>query len=63
MLSLLLTGVFFVVELVVGLTIGSVALLADAAHNFSAAAGVGIALIGAVFASKPPTPRRTFGFL
>lgn len=61
--SFLLTGAFFVVELIVGLRIESVALVADAAHNFSAAAGVGIALIGTMFASKPPTPRRTFGFL
>jgi cobalt-zinc-cadmium efflux system protein len=61
--SLVLTGVFFFIELFVGLKIESVALVADAAHNFSAAAGVGIALIATLFASKPPTPRRTFGFL
>jgi cobalt-zinc-cadmium efflux system protein len=61
--SLLLTASFFVVELVVGLAIGSVAVVADAAHNFSAAAGVGIALLATIFASKPPTPQRTYGFL
>jgi cobalt-zinc-cadmium efflux system protein len=61
--SLILTGQFFVVELVVGLAIGSVAVVADAAHNFSAAAGIGIALVATVFASKPATPQRTFGFL
>lgn len=61
--SLALTGTFFLIELIVGLNIGSVALIADAAHNFSAAAGVGIALFGAIFASKPPTANRTFGFL
>lgn len=62
-LSLVLTALFFAVELIVGLVIGSVAVVADAAHNFSAAAGVGIALLATIFASKPPTPRRTFGFL
>ncbi len=61
--SLLLTGTFFVVELVVGLSIGSVAVVGDAAHNFSAAAGVGIALLAAVFAARPPSPARTFGYL
>lgn len=61
--SLVLIALFFVVELVIGLAIGSVAVVADAAHNFSAAAGVGIALLATVFASKPATPQRTFGFL
>jgi len=61
--SLILTGTFFVIELVVGLKIGSVAVVADAAHNFSAAAGVGVALLGLIFASKPPTAKRTYGFL
>ena len=61
--SFVLTALFFVVELVVGLAIGSVAVVADAAHNFSAAAGVGIALLATVLASKPATPQRTFGFL
>ena len=61
--SFVLTALFFVVELVVGLAIGSVAVVADAAHNFSAAAGVGIALLATILASKPATPQRTFGFL
>ncbi len=61
--SFVLTGLFFAVELVVGLQINSVAVLADAAHNFSAAAGVGIALFAILIASKPATPKRTFGFL
>jgi len=61
--SFVLTAVFFVVELVVGLAIGSVAVIADAAHNFSAAAGVGIALLATILAAKPATARRTFGFL
>ncbi len=61
--SFVFTAIFFVVELVVGLAIGSVAVIADAAHNFSAAAGVGIALLATILASKPATARRTFGFL
>lgn len=62
-LSLILTGLFFVVELVVGLKINSVAVIADAAHNFSAAAGIGIALLATIFAMKPVSKYRTFGFL
>ncbi len=61
--SFVLTGAFFVVELIVGLSIGSVAVVADAAHNFSAAAGVGIALLAAIFAARPPSPERTFGYV
>ncbi len=62
-LSFLLTGIFFGIELIVGLKINSVAVIADAAHNFSAAAGVGIALLAIIFASKPPNSKRTFGFV
>lgn len=61
--SFVLTGTFFVVELIVGLRINSVAVVADAAHNFSAAAGVGLALLATIFAAQPPTAKRTFGFL
>jgi len=61
--SLILTGLFFIVELIVGFKINSVAVLADAAHNFSAAAGIGIALIATILAMKPVSQDRTFGFL
>ncbi len=40
-ISAILTGVYFVVELAAGLLIGSVAVLSDAFHTFSAVAGVG----------------------
>jgi cobalt-zinc-cadmium efflux system protein len=61
--SFVLTGGFFATELIVGFAINSVAVIADAFHNFSAAAGVGIALVAIVLAAKPPSPTRTFGFL
>jgi len=41
---------------------GSLVLLADAAHMAADAAGVGLSLLAAYFASKPPTERRTFGY-
>ena len=62
-ISAILTGIYFVVELVAGILIGSVAVLSDAFHTFSAVAGVGIALTAGAYAARPPTPQRTFGFI
>ncbi len=62
-ISAILTGVYFVVELIAGLLIGSVAVLSDAFHTFSAVAGVGIAFAAGSYAVRPPTPQRTFGFI
>ncbi len=50
------------VEVVGGVLSGSLALLADAAHMASDAAGVGLTLLAVWFAARPPTPNRTFGF-
>jgi cobalt-zinc-cadmium efflux system protein len=41
---------------------GALVLLADAAHMAADAAGVGLSLLAVVFASRPPTARRTFGY-
>jgi cobalt-zinc-cadmium efflux system protein len=41
---------------------GSLVLLADAAHMAADAAGVGLSLLAAHFATKPATQRRTFGY-
>ena len=62
-ISGILTGVYFVVELVAAILIGSVAVLSDAFHTFSAVAGVGIALVAGLYAVRPPTPERTYGFI
>lgn len=51
-----------VVEVAGGLITGSLALLADAAHMASDAAGVGLTLLAVWFAARPPTSKRTFGF-
>lgn len=50
------------VEVAGGLISGSLALLADAAHMASDAAGVGLTLLAVWFAARPATPNRTFGF-
>lgn len=41
---------------------GSLALLADAGHMLSDAAGVSIALLAAWIATRPPSDRRTYGY-
>ncbi|GAA1873512.1 cation diffusion facilitator family transporter [Myceligenerans crystallogenes] len=41
---------------------GSLALLVDTAHVLTDVAGVGIALVAATLALRPPTARRTWGF-
>lgn len=51
-----------VVQLAAGFLSGSLALLADAGHMFSDAAGLGIALTAAWIATRPATDYRTFGW-
>jgi len=41
---------------------GALVLLADAAHMAADAGGVGLSLLAVLFAARPPTPRRTFGY-
>jgi cobalt-zinc-cadmium efflux system protein len=61
-LVLALLLVILAAETVGGLWAGSLALVADAGHLLSDAAGVALALIAVAFAARPPTPDRTFGF-
>lgn len=61
--SALLTGIYFAVELVAGLIIGSVAVLSDAFHTASAVGGVLIAIGAAYLAGRPVGPGRTFGLI
>lgn len=58
----LLTGVYFVVELVVGLWSGSVAVTSDAFHTFSAVGGVLIALVAQRLGERPASWEHTFGW-
>ena len=59
---LVLIAGFTVVEVVGGVLTGSLALLADAGHMLSDTFAVGLALAALVLASRPSTPRRSFGF-
>ena len=56
-----LTGAYFVVELVLGILSGSVAVLSDAFHTFSAVGGVLIALVADRISRQPADRYRTFG--
>ena len=52
-----------VVEVIGAIISGGLALLADAGHMFTDAAGLVIALIAAQLARRSPTDRRTWGYL
>ena len=56
-----LTGVYFVIELGIGLYTGSIAVISDAFHTFSAVGGVVLAIIAARIARRPADAERTFG--
>jgi cobalt-zinc-cadmium efflux system protein len=53
--------VFLVVEVLGGLAFNSLALVADAAHNFTDVAALAIALVALMLTARPSTARHTFG--
>ncbi len=59
---MLLTLTVAVAEAIGAWVSGSLVLFADAAHMTADAAGVGLSLLAVVFAARPATPRRTFGY-
>ncbi|MCU1438323.1 MAG: cation transporter, partial [Naasia sp.] len=58
-----ITTTVLVAEVVGAVITGSLALLVDAAHMLTDAGGLLVALIAATLMARPPTPRRTWGFL
>lgn len=60
-ISAWLTGIYFVIELGIGIYTGSVAVISDAFHTFSAVGGVVLALVAARIARRPADETRTFG--
>lgn len=60
--ALALVALFAAVEVVVGYTAGSLALLADAGHTLGDAAALGLALFAAWLGSRPASLERTFGY-
>ncbi|WP_299952673.1 cation diffusion facilitator family transporter [uncultured Modestobacter sp.] len=59
---LTITTTVLIVEVIGAVVSGSLALLADAGHMLTDAAGLTIALIAANLALRPATPKRTWGY-
>jgi cobalt-zinc-cadmium efflux system protein len=53
---------YLAVEVAAGLLTNSLALLADAGHMLTDAAGIGLALLAIWFAGRPATPEKSFGY-
>jgi len=62
LLASLLTGVMMVVEVAGGLLTNSLALISDAGHMLTHLFALVISLVALIFASRPPTEKKTFGF-
>jgi cobalt-zinc-cadmium efflux system protein len=60
---LALTGLFMVVEAVGGWIAGSLALLADAGHMLTDVGALGLSLLTAWVAQRPPDHSKTYGYL
>lgn len=61
-LAICIVGVVLVIEIGGALFSGSLALLADAGHMLSDLAGLIIALVATIVATRPATDRQTFGY-
>ena len=57
-----MVAAFLVVEVIGGLLTNSLALLADAGHMFTDAAGIGLALLAIWFAQRAATAEKSFGY-
>jgi cobalt-zinc-cadmium efflux system protein len=61
-ISAWLTGIYFFVELGIGLWTGSVAVMSDAFHTFSAVGGVLVAIVARRLAKRPADDSMSFGW-
>lgn len=60
-IALALTAAYLVVQVVVGVSIGSLALISDAGHMLTDTAGLAMALAAITFAQRSPTDQQTYG--
>jgi cobalt-zinc-cadmium efflux system protein len=60
--ALVANGLLTVVQVVVGVVAGSLALLADSAHQLVDTAGLGVAAVAAVLATRGVSARNTYGW-
>ena len=56
-----LTGIYFIIELGLGIYSGSIAVLSDAFHTFSAVGGVVLAIVAGRIALRPADKDRSYG--
>ncbi len=61
LLTLAITGVMMVVEVVAGLLTNSLALIGDAGHMLTHVVALSVSLAAIIIASRPSSERRTFG--
>lgn len=61
-ISAWLTGIYFFIEMGIGLWTGSIAVISDAFHTFSAVGGVLVAIFAARLARRPADENRSFGW-
>jgi cobalt-zinc-cadmium efflux system protein len=61
-ISAWLTGIYFIIEMGIGLWTGSIAVISDAFHTFSAVGGVLVAIVAARLARRPADEDRSFGW-
>ena len=61
-ISAWLTGLYFIIEMGIGLWTGSIAVISDAFHTFSAVGGVLVAITATRLARRPADENRTFGW-
>lgn len=60
-LSLSITIIFMILEIIGGIITNSIALISDAGHMFTHAFAIGISLLANYIARKPPCHHKTFG--
>lgn len=58
-----LTGIYFIIEIGIGLYTGSIAVISDALHTFSAVGGVLLSMVAGRVAMRQPDFEKTFGLL
>lgn len=61
-ISITANTVLLIVQVIVGLVVGSLALLADSLHNASDVVALVIALVAQVLVARPPSKQRTYGY-
>ena len=61
--ALIITGIWFVIELAGGFYTNSLALIADAGHMLTDMIALGLSLVALNMATRPATPEKTYGYV